>query len=87
VIAGSGFSGEKLSGRRLDLLKAPLAMADPDKYPEFKGNVAAIDSRPFWRSAEQSPSNFGYHWNHNGETHYLIGESMGKAMLDLLHDQ
>ena len=35
----------------------------------------------------ESPSNFGYHWNHNGETHYLIGEAMGKAMLTLLAKQ
>jgi len=26
----------------------------------------------------------GYHWNHNGESHYLIGEAMGKAVLELL---
>jgi hypothetical protein len=27
---------------------------------------------------------FDYHWNHDGESHYLVGEAMGRAMLDLL---
>jgi len=54
------------------------------KHAEFKGTVITGDTRPFQRSVEESPSGFGYHWNHNGETHYLIGESMAKAMLGLL---
>jgi len=87
VIGGSGFGGSKLTGRRLDLLKAQMAMAAPAKYPQFKGNVAVVDTRPFWRPREQSPSGFGYHWNHNGETHFLIGQAMGKAMLTLLKDK
>ena len=24
-----------------------------------------------------------HHWNHNGETHYLIGKSMGQGMTNL----
>ncbi|MBI1372393.1 MAG: hypothetical protein GC159_06485 [Phycisphaera sp.] len=27
---------------------------------------------------------FGWHWNHNGITHYKIGEAMGQAMLKLI---
>jgi alpha-galactosidase len=84
VIASSGFGGEKQSGVRLELSQAQMAVADAAKYPEFKGNVFTVDTRPFHRTAEQSPSNFGYHWNHNGETHYLMGEAMGVAMLELL---
>jgi hypothetical protein len=37
-----------------------------------------------WRDASVSPSNFGYHWNHNGFTHYEIGAGMGEAMLKLM---
>jgi hypothetical protein len=29
-------------------------------------------------------AHFGYHWNHNGEIHFLVGEAMGKAMVTLL---
>jgi alpha-galactosidase len=84
VIANSGFFGDKLSGIRLDVLKAQNAMADVAKYPQFKGNVAVVDTRPMWRDENVSPSNFGYHWNHNGYTHYEMGAGMGEAMLKLL---
>jgi hypothetical protein len=63
---------------------AQLAVADAAKYPEFKGNVTTTDARPFWRDAAVSPSNFGYHWNHNGESTYLNGQAMGRGMLKLL---
>ncbi len=66
---------------------AQLAVADLRKYPKFKGNVATVDARPFWRDEKISPSNFGYHWNHNGESHYLIGEAMGQAMVKLLEQK
>jgi len=81
VIANSGFGGKDLAGPRLKLAEAQMAVA---KHPEFRGTVITVDTRPFQRSVEESPSHFGYHWNHNGETHYLIGESMAKAMLELL---
>lgn len=59
-------------------------MADPKKYPAFTGNVKTTDVRPFWRDASVSPSNFGYHWNHNGESQYLNGKTMGKQMVEML---
>jgi len=58
--------------------KAQLLVAEADPL------TAAYDTRPCWRDADQSPSNFGYHWNHNGVTHYLIGKGMGEAVLELL---
>ncbi len=47
-------------------------------------DVKTTDARPFWRPAEVSPSNFGYHWNHNAESHYLNGKAMGEKMLEML---
>lgn len=63
---------------------AQLAMADAVKYPQFQTNVRVTDTRPFWRVAGVSPSSFGYHWNHNGESQYLNGSAMGRKMLELL---
>ena len=63
-------------------MKAQAAVA---KHPEFKGNVAFVSTKTFWRDVEQSPSNQGYHWNTNAETYYLIGEAMGQAMKALLN--
>ena len=56
-------------------------------YAEFKGNVAFVGTKEFWRTAEESPSSQGYHWNTNAETYYLIGEAMGQAMKKLLAEK
>ncbi|MFK7788848.1 MAG: SGNH/GDSL hydrolase family protein, partial [Phycisphaeraceae bacterium] len=46
--------------------------------------ASTIDTRPFWREADVSPADQGFHWNQNGETMYLIGEGMGEAMVTLV---
>ena len=86
VIANSGFSGDKQKedSSLAKVRHAQDAMADAKKYPGFAGNVAVVETRPLWRDENVSPSNFGYHWNHNGITHYLMGEGMGEAMVKLL---
>lgn len=82
VIAETGMGGlEETHPRALSLMKAQAAAA---AHPEFKGNVAFVGTRAFWRTKEQSPSKQDYHWNTNAETYYLIGEAMGEAMKGLL---
>jgi len=81
VIAETGMNGpSETHPRALSLMKAQEAAAARD---EFKGNVAFVSTRNFWREKEESPSGQGYHWNTNGETYYLIGEAMGQAMVKL----
>lgn len=81
VIAETGMSGkDEKHPRALSLMKAQAAVAES---PEFKGNVAFVGTREFWREKEVSPSGQGYHWNTNAETYYLIGEAMGTAMKKL----
>ncbi len=82
VIAETGMSGnEEKHPRALSLMKAQAAVA---KHEEFRGNVAFVGTKDFYRPREQSPSGQAYHWNNNAETYYLIGEGMGKAMLGLV---
>lgn len=82
VIAETGMSGrEETHPRALSLMKAQAAVAE---YDEFRGNVAFVGTRDFYRPKEQSPSGQGYHWNSNAETYYLIGEAMGKSMVKLV---
>ncbi|MEI7900159.1 MAG: sialate O-acetylesterase [bacterium] len=82
VIGGSGFGGwEQKVDRRLMIMKAQEAVAKAD---EFKDTVRYVETRGFFRPREESPTGFGYHWNCNAETYYLIGEGMGKAMVELL---
>jgi alpha-galactosidase len=61
-------------------MKAQAAVAERD---EFRGNVAFVGTKRFWREAADSPTGQGYHWNTNAETYYLIGEAMGQSMLTL----
>ena len=82
VIAETGMTGpEEKHPRALSLMRAQAAVAE---QPNFKGNVAFVGTKEFWRPQEDSPSGQGYHWNTNAETYYLIGESMGQAMKKLL---
>ncbi|MBN2506963.1 MAG: sialate O-acetylesterase [Verrucomicrobia bacterium] len=82
VIAETGMSGpEEKHPRALSLMKAQAAVAE---HEAFKGNVAFVGTRAFWRPPDQSPSGQGYHWNSNAETYYLIGEAMGRAMVRLI---
>jgi len=81
VIGETGMTGpEEKHPRALSLMKA---QADAANHPDFRGNVAFVPTRSFWRPQEQSPTGQGYHWNTNAETYYLIGEAMGRAMLQL----
>ncbi|MCE9567774.1 MAG: sialate O-acetylesterase [Planctomycetes bacterium] len=81
VIAETGMNGpEEKHPRALSLMKAQAAVAE---YKEFKGNVAFVGTKDFWRDKGVSPSDQGYHWNTNAETYYLIGEAMGTAMKKL----
>ncbi len=81
VIAETGMTGPgEKHPRALALMKAQAAVA---RYEEFKGTVAFVGTKAFWRPEADSPTKQGYHWNSNAETYYLIGEAMGTAMKKL----
>jgi Carbohydrate esterase, sialic acid-specific acetylesterase len=83
LATGCGNPGRE--GFGLQIAKAQLAVdGDLDNYPEFKGNVKAVDVRDCWREPNVSPVNQGHHYNHNAETYYEVGRSLGEAMADLL---
>ncbi|MEX2381232.1 MAG: sialate O-acetylesterase [Opitutales bacterium] len=90
VIANTGMGGWSIpetahyKERVEKLMNDQLAVADEQKYPEFSGNVAGVETRDFQRPREESPSGQDFHWLRNWETYYLIGKSMGEAMTDLL---
>lgn len=81
VIAETGMSGpNEKHPRAVALMEAQAAVAD---RAEFKGNVAFVATRSFWRGEDVSPTKQGYHWNSNAETYYRIGDAMGHAMVKL----
>ena len=62
---------------------AQMAVGDPAKHPAFKGNVASIDTIPFFFPKEKSPGGREWDYSNNADSFLLIGEAMGKAMLEL----
>jgi hypothetical protein len=52
---------------------------ESDKYPDFKGNVAAVYSHPLSKGGSS-----GSHYDGNAETFMNVGEAMGYAMVKLL---
>lgn len=62
------------------ILEAMLAVdGNFGKYPEFKGNVAAVYTHPLSKGGSS-----GSHYDKNAETYMNVGEAMGKAMVQLL---
>ena len=85
VLATIAFGGWDLKGPGLTVANAQLAVSgEKGKYPEFAGNVRAVEARSFWRDKSVSPSGAGYHYNHNAETYMEVGNVLGRAMAELL---
>lgn len=84
VIANTGQNGMETKGRFQVVCDAQMAMGDPAKYPAFKGTVASVDTRSFKADEDRAVSGMGYHWNHSGESHFKVGDAMGRAMVKLL---
>jgi lysophospholipase L1-like esterase len=67
------------------------AMADAQKYPEFAGNVAVVDTDKPYGSDEmkfkfytkESPDTVGYHWNNHANSYFNIGRALAWEMLKL----
>jgi hypothetical protein len=75
--------GEAIKGKTENntgkVMEAQLAVSDPAKHPEFKGNVATV----YTHDMAQGGSGNG-HYGGNAEVYMDVGEAMGKAMVELL---
>ena len=54
-------------------------------WPDSSGSRAIRTGGNFWRSQEESPSGQGYHYNRNADTYMLVGEALGRGMVELLN--
>ena len=87
VLGTIGFRGWEMQGPHLTVANAQLAVSGKNgRYPEFRGNVLTVETRDFWRTVDGSPRNQGYHYNRNAETYMLVGEALGRGMVELLED-
>jgi len=67
-----------------NVIVAQMNVGNPALHPEFAGTVASVDTRPFDFGERLSASGDGTHWNHNAESYFKVGESMGQAMVRML---
>lgn len=79
ICATLGQTAKGADGNDGLILKAQLAVdGKSGKYPEFKGNVATVYSKPFCHGGASNS-----HYGGNAETYMDVGEAMGKAMAEL----
>jgi len=84
VVAALGQYGKAMNANLRKVHDAQLAVADAAKYPTFAGNVAAVDTIPFFFEAECSPGGREWDYRNHAESFLLIGEALGQEMLRLL---
>jgi alpha-galactosidase len=83
VVGTVGFGGfDGMSENFKEIADAQLAV-DSDNNP-FEKNVNTVETRGFWKSAEESPKNQDFHYHQNGEVYYNVGTAFGKGMIELL---
>lgn len=70
---------DNASGTEKDIIEAQLAVSDPAKYPEFKGNVATVYTHPLSKGGASNS-----HYGGNAETYMNVGEAMGQAMVEMI---
>jgi autotransporter-associated beta strand protein len=70
--------GDTTPASDVAILDAQLAMNDTVKYPQFAGNVKTVYSHPL---SEGGASNS--HYNGRAGTYMLVGDALGRAMVDL----
>jgi alpha-galactosidase len=86
VVATCGFNGGEgweRGSSAATIFDAQMKVSDAAMHPDFQGNVKSVDTRPFYRGPEVSPRNQSFHYHGNAETFMLVGEAMGKAMVEL----
>lgn len=88
VVGTVGFGGfDGMNDNFKEIANAQLAVSDPARFPQFKGNVKTVETRGFWKSAEESPKNQDFHYHQNGEVYYNVGTAFGKGMIELIKER
>lgn len=86
VVIGELGNGGPTSNEAMNQLRqAQAAAAGRD---EFCDSVRFVPTARFARPAEESPNiTHGHHWFGNAESYFLIGDSLGQTMLELVGKQ
>lgn len=83
VIGGLADTAGPMTPDKQKVFNAQMAVGDPAHYPEFKGTLTSIDTRPMCFPSAECPGGRDF-YKGNAASYLQIGEAMGKAMLGLL---
>lgn len=83
VVVALGQYGNAMTPRQRKVHDAQMEAGNPN-HPGFAGNVATVDTEPFYFSIERSPGGREWDYRRNAESFLLIGEAAGREMLRLL---
>lgn len=82
VVAALGHADEPNVGKNPKIIHdAQMAIGNAEKYPQFKGNVISVDTRPFFRPPAKSPGGRPQYYYGNAETFLEIGEALARALI------
>lgn len=83
VVVGELGNGGSQASAAMRAIRA--AQREAAARQEFAGTVAFAPTHEFARAAKDSPNTtHGHHWFGNAESYFLIGDELGKSMLELL---
>lgn len=83
VVVALADAKEPLRENPQKVFDAQLAVGNPEKHPEFQGNVVSIDTRTMIKPKEKNPGGRDRFLG-NAESYLEIGDAMAEAMLQLL---
>ena len=86
VVTALAKAGRGMRAGEQQVFDAQMAVGDPAKYPEFKGNVASIDTRPMCRPKQENPGGRD-RYSGNAASYLEIGDAMATTMLKLYREQ
>jgi len=82
VVIGELGNGGPQAGNYMRAIRAAQKAAADRR--ELGGDVSFVSTTAFARPKENSPNvTHGHHWFGNAESYFLIGDALGKAMVDL----
>ena len=82
VVGALAEAGGKMIPNKQKVFDAQMAVGEPAEYPEFKGTLRSIDTRPMAFPVADCPGGRD-RYSGNAGSYLKIGEAMGKAMLGL----
>lgn len=83
VGASLGQTEKGSTGNDAKILDAVMNVANAEKYPDFKGDVAGVYTHPLVTPASSS----GGHYGGSAKTYMNVGLAMGEAMVELFKQE